>query len=72
MMTEQGSTKKISRHAMAFMAAGLFYLAGVLEIAIALHSRQTASMGIGAVFICSGSVWLAVGAKYKKQSEQSS
>ena len=72
MMTEQGSTRKISRHAMAFIAAGLFYLAGVLEMATSLHSRQNASMGLGAMFVCIGSLWVVIGAKYKKETGRSS
>ena len=57
---------------MAFVASGLFYLAGVLEITVSLHSRQSASLGIGAMFVCIGSLWLAIGAKYKKQARQNS
>ena len=71
-MMEQGSTRKISRHAMAFIAAGLFYLAGVLEMATALHSRWTVSMSVGAMFVCIGSMWLVIGAKYKKEDRQGS
>jgi hypothetical protein len=71
-MEQQRSTKPISRHVMAFVAAALFYLAGFIEFATGLlFSRHATSLAIGALFVCIGSLWMVIGAKYKKEAQQS-
>jgi uncharacterized membrane protein YidH (DUF202 family) len=59
------------RHALAFVAAGLFYLAGLVEMGTALftHGRLGYAMvPVGAMFLCVGSMWLAIGAKWKRDA----
>jgi hypothetical protein len=69
-MKQQGSTKQLNRHVPAFVAAGLFYLTGVIYIVTAMHSRQILSWSLAAMFIGIGSLWVAIGAKYKKEDQQ--
>jgi hypothetical protein len=67
-MKQQGTRKKISRHVSAFVAAGLFYLAGAIWIVSGLRSRTSMFVSIGAMFICIGSLWVVIRAKYKKEA----
>ena len=63
---------KRNRSKMAFITAALFYLAGLIEMVTGLFTRGSMStnIAIGAMFIAIGSVWTAIGAKYKKEDEQ--
>lgn len=69
-MTEQVTTKRASQHVPAFLAAGLFYLAGIVGMLPAGPVRHTAPLSLSVVFICVGSLWLAIGVKYKKASQR--
>jgi hypothetical protein len=64
--------RQIGKHGMAFIAAGLFYLAGLLWIATGLlsHRGDTARLAsIGAMFLCIGFLWTGIGMKYKREAQ---
>ena len=69
-MAQQSSTQSINRHVAAFVAGGLFYLAGTIFIIMAFSPRQAVPLFLGAMFLCAGSVWVVIGAKFKKEAEQ--
>jgi uncharacterized membrane protein HdeD (DUF308 family) len=52
---------------LAFVAAGLFCLAGIIGFWTAARHGQSAS--IGAMFVCVGSLWVAIGVKFKKDGK---
>jgi hypothetical protein len=66
-MTVQRQT---NRHIAAFVAAGLFYLAGTGFMVLAYSPRQAAPLFLGALLLFVGSIWVVIGAKYKKDAEQ--
>lgn len=69
-MRTRQADERDSRYIAAFVAAGLFYLAGAIFVAMAFSPRQAAPLYLGATFLCVGSVWVVIGAKYKKESDQ--
>ena len=69
-MMEQDSAKQIGKHRMSFLAAGLFYLAGMIYIITALLSHNAVDASLGVMFVSIGTVWVAIGAKYKKEAQQ--
>jgi hypothetical protein len=71
-MRAQGQIQQDGKHVAAFVAAGLFYLAGAIFMVMAFSPRQAAPLFLGAMFFFVGSVWVVIGAKYKKDSEQRS
>ena len=68
----RGQRQLNSKHVAAFVAGGLFYLAGAMFMVMAFSPRQAAPLFLGAMFFFVGSVWVVIGAKYKKDSEQRS
>ena len=62
-MTQQKSPRQASQYVLAFVAAGLFYLAGMVEFLV----RDGLSASIGAMFICIASLWVVIGMKFKKE-----
>ena len=69
-MRAQGQVRQDGKHVAAFVAAGLFHLAGTIFMVMAFSPRQAAPLFLGAMFFFVGSVWVVIGAKYKKDSEQ--
>jgi VIT1/CCC1 family predicted Fe2+/Mn2+ transporter len=61
---------KVSRSTLAFMAGGMFFLGGAINIVPHLFGSST-STGVGAMFLGLGAAWLAIGAMFKKQAENS-
>ena len=68
----QRTETQSSRHIAAFIAAGFFYLAGTGFMVLAFSPRQAVPLFLGAMFLFVGSVWVVIGAKYKKEAEQGS
>ena len=62
----------MNRWQMAMVAVALFMLAGVIEFATMLSpsADKNVAIGVGALFLCVGSLWIAIGAKYKKNAEK--
>jgi hypothetical protein len=71
-MRAQGQAEQDSKHIAAFIAAGLFYLAGAIFMVMAFSPRQAVPLFLGAMFFFVGSIWVVIGAKYKKDAEQKS
>jgi hypothetical protein len=69
-MMAQRQTRQGSKHIAAFVAAGLFYLAGTIFVVMAFSPRQAVPLFLGAMFFFVGSIWVVIGAKYKKEFEQ--
>ena len=69
-MIEWDFPKQIGKHGMALLVAGLFYLAGVIFIVTGLYSRHAAEVSIGATLVSVGSVWIVIGARYKKKIDR--
>jgi hypothetical protein len=61
-----------SRHIAAFVAAALFYLAGTGFVVLSFSPRQSVPLFLGALFLFVGSIWVVIGAKYKRDAEQGS
>jgi hypothetical protein len=61
-----------TRHVAAFVAAALFYLAGTGFVVLSFSPRQAVPLFLGAMFLFVGSIWVVIGAKYKKDAEQRS
>ena len=71
-MRAQGQAERESKHIAAFVAAGLFYLAGAIFMVMAFSPRQAVPLFLGAMFFFVGSIWVVIGAKYKKDADQRS
>jgi hypothetical protein len=69
-MRVQESNRQNTRHIAAFIAAALFYLAGTGFMVLSFSPRQAVPLFLGAMFLLVGSVWVVIGAKYKKDAEQ--
>lgn len=69
-MRTQHMTGRDGRHIAAFVAGGLFYLVGTILVLMSFSPRQAVPLFMGAMFLCGGSVWVVVGAKYKKEAGQ--
>jgi NADH:ubiquinone oxidoreductase subunit 6 (subunit J) len=59
-----------SRYIAAFVAAGLFYLAGTMFVVLAFSPRRAVPLFLGAMLFFVGSIWVIIGAKYKKEAGQ--
>jgi hypothetical protein len=59
-----------SQVTIAFVAAGMFYLGGVLEVVTGLlsHPIYTAFVAVGAAFLSLGCVWIAIAMQFKKKA----
>jgi hypothetical protein len=70
-MTIQASLKP-NRFKSAYLAAALFYLAGFIWMVTGLLGRGSMStnLALGGMFIAIGAVWTGIGAKHKKEAEQ--
>jgi len=71
-MRAQGQAGQDSKYIAAFVAAGVFYLAGALFMVMAFSPRQAVPLFLGAMFFFVGSIWVVIGAKYKKDADQRS
>ncbi len=71
-MTRPQPVKESTRHIAAFIAGGIFYLAGTICVVLAFSPRQAVPLFLGAMLFFVGSVWVVIGAKYKKEAEQCS
>jgi hypothetical protein len=71
-MRTEGSDQQNSRHIAAFVAAALFYVAGTAFVVLSFSPRQAVPLFLGALFLFVGSIWVVIGAKYKKDAEQGS
>ena len=70
-MRQQESGRRNGRHIAAFVAGGIFYLAGTICVMMSFNPRQAVPLFLGAMLLCGGSVWVVIGAKFKKEAEQS-
>jgi drug/metabolite transporter superfamily protein YnfA len=64
---------KMKRFTMAFLAGLLFALAGFVEIVIGLAghgSVYAVALPLGGMFVVIGMMWIAIGAKWKKDAER--
>ena len=52
---------------LSYLAAGLFCLAGVVEMVAAALAHNAALLSIGAMFLCVGGMWFAIGVRFKKK-----
>jgi Mn2+/Fe2+ NRAMP family transporter len=66
----QSAERESSRWIAAFVAAGFFYLAGTIFVVLAFSPRQAAPLFLGAMLFFVGSIWVVIGAKYKKDAEK--
>ena len=48
------------------------YLAGAIFMVMAFSPRQAVPLFLGAMFFFVGSIWVVIGAKYKKDADQRS
>jgi hypothetical protein len=64
------NTERDGRCIAAFVAGGFFYLAGTIFVVLALCPRQGAPLYLGAMLFFVGSIWVVIGAKFKKEAEQ--
>jgi Mn2+/Fe2+ NRAMP family transporter len=69
-MRAQLPVRENTRHIAAFIAGGIFYLAGTICVVMAFSPRQAVPLFLGAMFFFVGSIWVVIGAKYKKDAEQ--
>ncbi len=69
-MRTQLAAKESTKHIAAFIAGGIFYLAGTICVVMAFSPRQAVPLFLGAMFFFVGSIWVVIGAKYKKDAEQ--
>jgi hypothetical protein len=69
-MTAVRPNGESSRHLAAFVVAGFFYLAGTICVVLSLIPRHAAIVILGAISIFVGSIWVVIGAKFKKDAER--
>jgi hypothetical protein len=58
---------------LAFLAGGMFLLAGTIEFAMDLDahgSMQWADFRMAAIFLFTGTMWIAIGAKWKRNAKR--
>jgi uncharacterized membrane protein len=67
-MTAVRPSDQNSRHLAAFVAAGFFYLAGTICVVLSLFPRNGVFLTVGTISIFVGSIWVVIGAKFKKES----
>ena len=51
---------------LSFFAGTLFFLAGALNLFVGIHAHRSTSSGLGAMFVCVGSLWIAIGARSRR------
>jgi type IV secretory pathway TrbD component len=69
-MRTERQVKESTRHIAAFIAGGIFYLAGTICVVMSFSPRQAVPLFLGAMLFFVGSVWVVIGAKFKKEAEQ--
>jgi hypothetical protein len=62
------STRRSNAYIAAFLAAGIFYLAGTICVVEAFSPRQAVPLFLGAMSFFVGSIWVVIGAKWKERS----
>jgi Mn2+/Fe2+ NRAMP family transporter len=70
-MRAQQPVKESGKYIAAFIAGGIFYLAGTICVVMAFSPRQAVPLFLGAMLFFVGSVWVVIGAKFKKEAGQS-
>jgi NADH:ubiquinone oxidoreductase subunit 6 (subunit J) len=69
-MKTQNPRRYNGRYMAAFVAAGFSYLAGTICVVTSLSPRHAAIVILGMMLIFSGSIWVVIGAKFKKDAER--
>jgi uncharacterized membrane protein YidH (DUF202 family) len=65
----------MKRTMLAFIAGAMFLLAGTIEFAMDLATHgpmRLSDFRLGTIFVIAGAMWIAVGAKWKKNAERAS